>query len=151
IRQSSPAFFERLVVDLLVVMGYGGSRRDARPAGGPSRGRGGDGVIQEGRPRPGGGFPPAAKRGGTRRPPPGPGGSRPPAGSLLGQRASKGLLLTTSSFTKEAVEYARGIERKIVLVDGAELAEFMIEHGVGVADVKTYHLKRVDEDYFAGE
>ena len=70
------------------------------------------------------------------------------AGSLEGQRARKGVLITTSKFTREAADYVARIEKRIVLVDGEELAQLMIDHGVGVADVVTYHVKRVDADYF---
>jgi restriction system protein len=73
------------------------------------------------------------------------------AGSLEGQRARKGVFITTSRFTREAEEYVTRIEKRIVLVDGERLAQLMIDHGVGVADVASYHVKRVDLDYFDEE
>lgn len=73
------------------------------------------------------------------------------AGALQGQRARKGVFITTSSFTHEAEAYARSIQTTIVLVDGAQLAELMIDHGVGVTTSKRYEIRRLDSDYFAGE
>jgi restriction system protein len=70
------------------------------------------------------------------------------AGSLEGQRARKGILITTSQFSKEARDYVERIEKKIVLIDGQQLAQLMIDHNVGVAEVETYTVKRVDLDYF---
>ena len=70
------------------------------------------------------------------------------AGSLEGQRARKGVFITTSTFTRDARDYVTRIEKRIVLVDGEQLAQLMIDHGVGVADVTTYQVKRVDADYF---
>jgi restriction system protein len=70
------------------------------------------------------------------------------AGSLDGQKASKGVFLTTSTFTAEARQFARSIAKRVVLVDGVELAELMIDTGVGVTTVVTYEVKKVDEDYF---
>ena len=144
---SPPAFFETLVVDLLVAMGYGGSRRDAGQAVGRSGDDGIDGIIKEDKL----GLDVVyiqAKR--WDRPV-----SRPTvqafAGSLEGQRARKGVLITTSTFTRDAVEYVTRIEKRIVLIDGERLAQLMIDHGVGVADVATYHVKRIDVDYFGEE
>jgi restriction system protein len=73
------------------------------------------------------------------------------AGSLEGQRARKGVLITTSSFTRDALDYVTRIEKRIVLIDGALLTNLMIDHGVGVSDVVTYHVKRIDADYFGDE
>ena len=73
------------------------------------------------------------------------------AGALQGQRARKGVFITTSSFTKDARAYADSISTTIVLVDGAQLAELMIDHGVGVTPVKRYEIRRVDSDYFTVE
>lgn len=147
VKSASPRFFERLVVDLLVAMGYGGSREEAGRAVGRSGDEGIDGIIAEDRlgldlvyiqakrwDRPVGrpevqGF----------------------AGALQGQRARKGIMLTTSTFTKEAREYASKIDTRIVLIDGAQLVELMIDHGVGVTTVRSYEIKRVDTDYFSGE
>ena len=71
------------------------------------------------------------------------------AGALQGQRARKGIFITTSSFTREAKDYVRNIDTKIILIDGPTLADYMIEHNVGVSLVATYELKRIDSDYFS--
>jgi restriction system protein len=70
------------------------------------------------------------------------------AGALVGQNATKGVFITTSTFTKEAREYVKGINQKIVLIDGSELAKYMIEYNVGVSVKKVYEIKRIDNDYF---
>ncbi|MGH2557519.1 MAG: restriction endonuclease, partial [Thermomicrobiales bacterium] len=147
IKQAPPVFFEHLVVDLLVAMGYGGSRQDAGQAVGGSGDGGIDGIIKED--RLGLDFVYVqAKRWDN---PVGRPTVQAFAGSLEGQRARKGVLITTSSFTGEAKEYVTRIEKRIVLVDGEQLAQHMIDFGVGVADVATYHVKRVDTDYFGDE
>lgn len=143
-KRASPAFFERLVIDLLVAMGYGGSLEDAARAVGGSGDDGVDGIIKED--RLGLDFVYVqAKRWGA---PVGRPIVQAFAGSLEGQRARKGVLITTSKFTREAEEYVTRIEKRIVLIDGTQLADLMIEHGVGVADVATYRVQRVDADYF---
>lgn len=143
-KSCSPAFFERLVVDLLVKMGYGGSRREAGQALGKSGDGGIDGIIKEDKL----GLDIIyiqAKRweGSVGRP-----DVQKFAGALQGQRARKGIFLTTSAFTKEAADYAAVIDTKIILIDGVQLAELMIDHGVGVATQATYEVKRIDSDYF---
>ncbi|WP_227254675.1 restriction endonuclease [Frigoriglobus tundricola] len=144
VKSCTPAFFERLVVEVLVAMGYGGSLADAGQAVGRSGDGGIDGIIKEdklgldvlciqakrwektvGRPE-----------------------VQAFAGSMEGFRARKGVMLTTSTFSREAAEYVQRIERKIVLIDGRQLAELMIEHGVGVATARTFVLKKLDLDYF---
>jgi restriction system protein len=134
-KSCSPAFFELLVVDLLVKMGYGGSRREAGQALGKSGDGGIDGII----------YIQAKRWDGTV--------GRPEvqkfAGALQGQRARKGIFITTSEFTKDATDYATLIETKIILIDGARLTELMIDHGVGVATQAIYEIKRIDSDYFA--
>jgi restriction system protein len=144
IKGSEPSFFERLVIDLLKKMGYGGSIKGSAMAIGKTGDEGIDGVIKEdafgldaiyvqakrwenviGRPE-----------------------VQKFAGALHGQKARKGIFITTSGFTREAVEYVMGIDIKIVLVDGRELAELMIEHNVGVWAVSCYEIKRIDEKYF---
>jgi restriction system protein len=144
VRSASPAFFERLVVDLLVGMGYGGSREDAGRTVGRSGDGGIDGVINEDRL----GLDVVyiqAKRWDAVV-------GRPVvqafAGSLDGVRAKKGVLLTTSSFSQEARQYASSIEKKIVLIDGRQLAAFMIQHNVGVTVETVYEIKKMDSDYF---
>jgi len=142
----TPAFFERLVVDLLVRMGYGGSRKDAGQAIGRSGDEGIDGIIKEDRL----GLDVIylqAKRwqGAVGRPE-----IQKFVGALHGQRARKGIMITTSSFTADALAYAGNIENKVVLIDGEDLAKFMIDSGVGVSTVATYEIKRIDSDYFLG-
>jgi len=73
------------------------------------------------------------------------------AGALQGHRARKGVLITTSSFTREALEFARSIDNKIVLIDGITLAQLMADHDLGVASVRSYEIKRIDSDYFSEE
>jgi restriction system protein len=144
IKDNTPAFFEELVVDLLVKMGYGGSREDAGKAVGGSGDGGIDGIINEDRlgldviyvqaKRWEGnvGEPEIARF----------------AGALAGRGATKGIFITTSDFTRAARAYdASGF--KIVLIDGHQLAQLMIDHDVGVSVEKTYEIKRVDSDYFA--
>lgn len=144
VKECSPSFFEKLVVDLLVTIGYGGSRKEASEVLGKSGDGGIDGIIKEdklgldiiyiqakrwesiiGRPE-----------------------IQKFAGALLGQKAKKGIFITTSSFTQEAVEYAQSLENKVVLIDGNKLAQLMIEHNLGVSAVTSYEIKRIDSDYF---
>lgn len=145
IKDNTPIFFEKLVIDLLVKMGYGGSREDAGRAVGGSGDGGIDGIINEDRLGLDVVYVQAKRWNGNV--------SRPEiqkfAGALQGQRARKGIFITTSSFTKDAREYVKTIDSKIVLIDGHQLAQFMIDHNVGVSVEKTYEIKRVDSDYFA--
>lgn len=147
VKQASPSFFERLVVDLLVAMGYGGSRQDAGRAVGKSGDGGIDGMIKEDRLGLDVIYLQAKRWEGVV--------GRPEvqkfAGALQGQRASKGVFITTSSFTKDAVDYANVISTKIILIDGITLVGLMVDHNVAVARVGTYELKRIDTDYFEGE
>ena len=142
IKANSPAFFENLVIELLVEMGYGGSRKDAEAVG--RSGDGGiDGVINQDRL----GLDVVyvqAKRWKNNVGAPEIAGF---AGALAGKGANKGIFITTSDFTKAAKDYdAAGF--KIILIDGKRLAQLMIDHNVGVSTVKTYEIKRVDSDYF---
>lgn len=144
IKDCSPQFFEQLVIDIIVKMGYGGSRKEAGQAVGRSGDEGIDGIIKEdrlgldiiylqakrweavvGRPE-----------------------IQKFAGALQGQRARKGIFITTSSFTKEALRYVQQIESKIILIEGEHLVELMIDHGVGVSTEATYEVKQIDSDYF---
>ena len=140
----SPSFFERLVIDLLVAMGYGGTRADAGRAIGKSGDGGIDGIINEDRLGLDVIYVQAKRWEGTV--------SRPEiqkfAGALQGQRATKGVFITTSNFTREAREFAGSIASKIILIDGERLAALMVEHDVGVARIGSYVLKRLDNDYF---
>jgi restriction system protein len=141
----SPAFFERLVIDLLIQMGYGGTRKDAGQAVGKSGDGGIDGIIKEDRLGLDVIYLQAKRWEGTV--------GRPEiqkfVGALQGQRARRGIFITTSAFTREAVQYTTMIENKVVLIDGEMLAKLMIDHGVGVSAVATYEVKRVDTDYFS--
>ncbi len=149
VMQLSPAFFERLVIDLLVKMGYGGSIKDAGKAIGQSGDEGIDGIIKE------------DKLGldliyiQAKRWKPGTVVGRPElqkfVGALAGQGAKKGIFITTSQFTKEALEYAPKNETKIVLIDGEQLAQLMIDYNVGCTIQQTYELKKIDSDYFGEE
>jgi restriction system protein len=145
LKKCSPAFFERVVVELLVKMGYGGSRSDAGKAIGKSGDGGIDGIIKEDKL----GLDVVyvqAKR--WDNSPVG----RPEvmqfAGALQAQKASKGIFITTSRFTEDAARYVSQIGSKIVLVDGERLCDLMIEHDVGVSTVSAYPVKKIDTDYF---
>lgn len=144
VKDSSSTFFEILVIDLLVKMGYGGSRKDAGQAVGKSGDEGIDGIIKEDKLGLDAIYIQAKRWENTV--------SRPEvqkfAGALQGQRAKKGIFITTSAFSKEAVHYASNIENKIILIDGERLAQLMIEHNVGVSMAALYEVKKIDTDYF---
>lgn len=140
----SPAFFEQLVVDLLLAMGYGGSMADAGSAVGQSGDGGIDGIIKEDRLGLDAVYIQAKRWQGTVGSPVVQGF----AGSLDGRRAKKGVLITTSQFSPEAHRFVASIEKRIVLIDGSHLADLMIDYGVGVTEVATYSVKRLDADYF---
>ncbi len=141
---SSPEFFERLVVDLLVAMGYGGSRSEAGERVGKTGDDGIDGIIKEDKLGLDTVCIQAKKWQNTV--------GRPEikafVGSLAGNRARKGVFITTSRFSKEAQEYVQRIEQKVVLIDGETLAELMIDHNVGVSEESRYVVKKIDMDYF---
>jgi restriction system protein len=147
VKNCSPSFFEGLVIDVLVKMGYGGTRKDAGKAIGKSGDGGIDGIINEDRL----GLDVIyiqAKRWDN---PVGRPEIQKFAGALQGQRAKKGIFITTSTFTKEAQEFASRIESKITLIDGETLSQLMIDYNVGVNLVASYELKRIDSDYFIEE
>ena len=148
IKECSPEFFERLVVDLLVRMGYGGTRKDAGRAIGKSGDGGIDGIINEDRLGLDVVYIQAKRWDSTSV-------GRPEiqkfAGALQGQRARKGIFLTTSTFSKDAYDFASRIDSKIVLMDGETISQLMIDYGVGVTTIATYELKRIDSDYFSEE
>lgn len=144
IKKVTPAFFERLVVDLLLAMGYGGSRADASRLVGRSGDGGIDGTIAEDKLGLDVVYVQAKRWEGSV----GREIVQAFAGSLEGFRARKGVLLTTSHFTATAREYVGQIEKKIVLIDGARLVDLLIEHNVGVEIAKRYEVKRIDRDYF---
>jgi restriction system protein len=145
VKSCSPAFFERLVVELLVKMGYGGTLQDAGKAVGKSGDGGIDGIINEDRLGLDVIYLQAKRWEGNV--------SRPEiqkfAGALQGRRARKGVFITTSDFTKEAREYVAMIDSKIILIDGEELAELMIDYNVGVSVATVYEIKKIDSDYFS--
>jgi len=149
ILQNGPGFFEGLIVDLLVAMGYGGSHRNAAAQLGRTGDGGVDGVINEdvlGLDR----VYVQAKRYG-----PGSSVGRPDVqaftGSLVGLGATKGVFVTTSTFSPQAVEFAGRIPQRVILIDGKRLTELMIEHGVGVRSSRVLEFKRIDEDFFVEE
>jgi restriction system protein len=144
LQSSLPGRFEKTVVELIVRMGYGGSLRDAGQAIGKSGDEGLDGIIKEDRSELDVTYVQAKRWKNTV--------SRPEmqkfAGALQGQRAKKGIFITTSDFTNEATEYAARIDNKIILIDGEQLAQLMIDYNIRVAPDKTYEIKRGDSDYF---
>ncbi len=147
VKSCSPQFFERLVVEVLLKMGYGGSRREAGEAIGRAGDEGIDGIINEDRL----GLDvidlQAKKWEGTV--------GRPEiqkfVGALHGKRAKKGIFMTTGAFSFEAAQYVATIDPKVVLIDGEQLAEIMIDFNVGVSPMASYEIKRIDSDYFGEE
>lgn len=142
----SPRFFESLVVDLLIAMGYGGSRKDAGEAVGGSGDGGIDGIIKED--KLGLDFVYIQAKLWDPGNPVGSRALRDFVGSLESKRANKGVFITTSRFTPDAEKYVNQIGKKIVLIDGDMLAQLMIEFGVGVSQVATYQICQLDNDYF---
>ncbi len=147
LKKVPPSKFERIVLDLIMKMGYGGTGKDAGKVVGQVGDEGIDGVIKEdklgldlihiqakrwesvvGRPT-----------------------VQSFVGALQGQKARKGIFITTSGFTKEATDYASKIESRVILIDGAQLAGLMIDYGIGVSEDQTYVIKRIDSDYFLEE
>jgi len=145
VKECSPAFFEKLVVELLVKMGYGGSLEDAGKAVGRSGDEGIDGIIKEDKLGLDAVYIQAKRWSGSvgRRE------IQQFAGALQGQKAKKGIFITTSSFSKEARDYAAKIENRIVLIDGEELVKLMIENDLGVSITVQYAVKKIDLDYFS--
>lgn len=144
ILRCSPIFFEQLVVDLLVKMGYGGSRRDAGERIGQTGDGGIDGIIKEDRLGLDAIFIQAKRwQGSVGRPE-----IQKFVGALQGQRARKGVFITTSTYTTDAIDYASRIDTKVVLIDGKALSALMIDFDVGVSVSASYVVKRVDSDYF---
>ena len=147
VKKASPRFFEQLVVELLLKMGYGGSLKDAGKAIGQSGDGGIDGIIKEDKL----GLDVIyiqAKRWenvvGSKE-------IRNFVGSLVGQKANKGVFITTSGYTKDALEYVKTITHKVILIDGEMLAQLMIENNVGVSGIINYEVKKIDSDYFVEE
>ena len=148
IKKSPADLFERIVVDVLVKMGYGGSVKDAGQAVGKSGDEGIDGIIKEDKLGLDIIYIQAKKWDSTTV-------GRPEiqkfAGALQGKRANKGVFITTSNFSRDALDFVSKISTRIILIDGEQLARYMIEHNVGVSPVSTYELKRIDSDYFTDE
>ncbi len=142
--EQSPEFFERLVLDVLHAMEYGGIQDDATERLGQSGDEGVDGVIRQDRLGLDLIYVQAKRWTNTV--------GRPEIqkffGALMGKRATKGVFITTSTFSSDAIDYADGVTPRIILVDGKELAELMIDHGVGVSVSRSYGIRRVDLDYF---
>jgi restriction system protein len=144
IKSCSPEFFERLVIDLLITMGYGGSRKEAGKAMGKSGDGGIDGIINEDKlgldviylqaKRWENAVPVREIRDFT--------------GALASKKAKKGIFITTSSFPKSVYEFVEQVGYKIILIDGERLANLMIEHSIGLSTVNSYHIKTIDSDYF---
>ena len=147
IMQCSPAFFELLIIKLMIKMGYGGSREEAGKAVGRSGDGGIDGIINEDRLGLDAIYLQAKRWEGVI--------GRPEimkfVGALAGQRATKGVFITTSWFTQDAKDYALSSQYKVVLIGGERLADLMIEHDLGVSVAATYQLKRIDSDFFSEE
>ncbi len=147
LKTCSPSFFERLVVEVIVKMGYGGTRKDAGKAIGKTGDGGIDGIIKEDKLGLDAIYIQAKRWENTV--------GRPEiqkfVGALTGQRAKKGLFITTATFSSDAEDYVSRIDAKVVLIDGETLAQLMIDHNVGVSTVNTYEVKKVDSDYFSEE
>jgi len=147
IKTCSPYFFEKLVVELLLKMGYGGSRQEAGKIIGKSADGGIDGIIKEDKLGLDTIYIQAKRWDGTV--------GRPEvqkfAGALQGRRARKGVFITTSKFSKEAIDYSSMIENKIILIDGDTLSSLMIDNDIGVSMINSYLIKRIDSDYFVDE
>lgn len=147
IKNNSPGYFENLVVDLLVAMGYGGSRADAGQSLGRSGDEGIDGIIKEDRLGLDVIYLQAKRWDSTV--------GRPEiqrfVGALHGKRAKKGVFITTGKFSNDALEYVATIDPKVILIDGRNLVEYMIDFNLGVTTATTYEIKRIDSDYFTEE
>jgi restriction system protein len=147
IKVNSPQFFERLVVDIMVTLGYGGSRADAGKSIGQSGDEGIDGIIKEDRLGLDVIYLQAKRWDGTV--------GRPEiqkfVGALHGKRAKKGVFITTGKFSDDAIKYVESIDPKVILLDGRTLTELMIDFGLGMTTTAKYEIKRIDSDYFTEE
>lgn len=148
ILQNSPSFFEQVIVDLLVAMGYGGSHLNAAEQLGRTGDGGVDGVINEDRLGLDRVYVQAKRYTDVTV-------GRPDVqaflGSLVGLGATKGVFVTTSTFSAQAKEFVRNLPQRVVLIDGQQLADLMVEHNVGVRVSRVVEFKRIDEDFFAAE
>jgi restriction system protein len=147
VRSNTPKFFENLVVDLMVSMGYGGSRTDAGESLGKSGDEGIDGIIKEDRLGLDVIYLQAKKWDNTI--------GRPElqkfVGALHGKHAKKGVFITTGIFTKDAIDYVKSIDPKVILIDGKRLTEYMIDFNLGTTTSTIYEIKKIDTDYFEEE
>jgi restriction system protein len=147
LKSCTPSFFERIVVEVIVKMGYGGSRQDAGKAIGRGGDGGIDGIIKEDKLGLDVIYIQAKRWENTV--------GRPEVqkfvGALTGVRAKKGLFITTAAFSADACKYATGLEAKVVLIDGETLADLMIDHNVGVLPITAFEIKKVNTDYFLEE
>ena len=147
LKASSPRQFENIVIDLLVAMGYGGSRKEAARAIGRSGDEGIDGIFNEDRLGLDVIYIQAKKwEGNVGRPE-----IQKFAGALQGQHARRGIFITTANFSKEATDFASRVDNKIILIDGDTLVQHMIDHNVGVTPSVSYEVKKIDLDYFTEE
>ncbi len=142
-----PFRFEQLVVDLLFAMGYGGSREEAAKVTKKTNDEGIDGVINEDRL----GLDVIYIQAKRWKCTVGRVEIQNFVGALAGQQSHKGIFITTSDFARTAVDYARSVSQKVILIDGVRLTELMIEHGIGVSVSRTLVVKRIDSDYFESE
>ncbi|MCU1765739.1 restriction endonuclease [Pseudomonas protegens] len=147
VRAATPSFFEQVVVDLMLAMGYGGSRKEAGKATQLTNDDGIDGIIKEDKLGLDVIYLQAKRWSNTVH--------RPEIdkfiGALTRQRARKGVFITTSDFSMGARDAALGLDIKVVLIDGVELARLMVEHNLGVSVKQVYEVKQLDSDYFAEE
>jgi len=147
VKDSSPKFFENLVVDLLLKMGYGGSIKDSGSVVGKSNDEGIDGLIKEDKLGLDVIYIQAKKWEASI--------GRPEiqkfVGALQGQRAKKGIFITTSSFNENAYNYVSNIDIKVVLINGEELSNLMIDYNIGVSIKNLFEIKKIDSDYFTEE
>ena len=148
ILKASPAFFEGLVIDLLINLGYGGSKKEAGRAFKTTRDGGVDGIIKEDNLGLDVIYTQAKRfKDQTVSEPQ----IRDFVGALEGKKAKKGIFITTSTFTKSAKDYIKGIGKKIVFIDRDKLLKLMVETGTGLNDEETYTIKKINTDYFEEE
>ena len=146
VRKATPAFFEKLIVELLLAMGYGGTSEEAGRALGQSGDDGVDGVIDQDPLGVDQIFIQAKRYAEGNNI--GAGAIRDFYGALSLKKAHKGIFVTTSAFSQPAIDTARGLGTRIVLIDGLQLSRLMIRYNVGCRDEDVLHLKKVDEDFF---
>lgn len=147
IKNNTPQFFENLIIDLMIALGYGGSRADAGRSIGQTGDEGVDGIIKEDRLGLDVIYLQAKRWDGTV--------GRPEVqkfvGAVHGKRAKKGVFITTGKFSEDAIKYVENIDPKVILIDGRTLAELMIDYSLGTTTATTFEIKRIDSDYFGEE